>query len=430
MEEDPLGATLLERLQDPDDIIPLNNRNPDDFYFRPQLPDETLGMPARRFTKLRTIQHQQTQYTAEEKITQIFVPQAFRAQCIFIHHDLLGHPGTKKTVHAIQASYFWPTVIGDTIRHCKRCIYCKKRKANNRVPKLPIMQYNAPDRPFARVHCDLTGPFPTTASGNRYILVFKDALTKWPEMFAMPDKSAQTTMHCLVDEIYMRHGVPRDLITDRGGEFDNLIMPQVLRLLNAHRHIQITPQNPASNGQAENQMRSLKDMLAAFVNRFQSDWDVYLSVVANSYRTTINDATGYTPYYLMYGREQAAPDEMFLERMPKSLHAYIRDLREALLLAWESTSRRVLRNVDRMNIRPVRPLEFKLYEPGTFVMIRTVPQRFFRNKKLEQKAKLSMALQMRYVGPFRILERLSPVLYRIDYHNTPKVVHAIKMKPY
>jgi hypothetical protein len=83
-----------------------------------------------------------------------------------------------------------------------------------------------------------------------------------------------------------------------------------------------------------------------------------------------------------------------------------------------------------MNIRPIRPLEFKMYEPDTFVMIRTVPQRFFRNKKLEQKAKLSMALQMRYVGPFRIIERLSPVLYRIDFHNTPKVVHALKMKPF
>ena len=43
--------------------------------------------------------------------------------------------------------------------------------------------------------------------GNRYALVFQDYLTKWPEVFAVPDRAATTVAHCLVELIW-RHGAP------------------------------------------------------------------------------------------------------------------------------------------------------------------------------------------------------------------------------
>jgi hypothetical protein len=55
-------------------------------------------------------------------------------------------------------------------------------------------------------------------------LVFKCALTKWVEYFAVKDKSALCIAECFVDEILMRHGAPKVLISDGGREFDNQIL--------------------------------------------------------------------------------------------------------------------------------------------------------------------------------------------------------------
>ena len=46
-----------------------------------------------------------------------------------------------------------------------------------------------------------------------------------------------------------------------------------------------------------------KDALTAYTDAFQSDWDKYLGIVANCYRNTEHIATGYTPYFMLYGRK-------------------------------------------------------------------------------------------------------------------------------
>ena len=135
----------------------------------------------------------------------------------------------------------------------------------------------------------------TTCSGNRYIVVVKDALTKWVEMGALPDKSAAGVIEWLVNNVVLRHGVPHVIITDKGSEFCNSIVDDVMKVLDC-THINTTPMNPRSDGLAEYQMRTLKEQLASRTNKFQTDWDEHLQKAAHAYRTTINDATGFTPF--------------------------------------------------------------------------------------------------------------------------------------
>ena len=142
----------------------------------------------------------------------------------------------------------------------------------------------------------------TTRSGNRYIVVVKDALTKWVEMGALPDKSAAGAIEWLIDNVVLRHGVPHVIITDKGSEFCNNIMDDVMKVLDC-THINTTSMNPRSDGLAVNQMKTLKEQLASWTNKFQTDWDEHLQKAAHAYRTTINDATGFTPFYMLFGRE-------------------------------------------------------------------------------------------------------------------------------
>ena len=72
--------------------------------------------------------------------------------------------------------------------------------------------------PFDRVEVDMI-KFPMSSAGNQYAVVFMDYLTKWPEVFATSDQSALTIARLLVEQVISWHGVPAELISDRGKAF-------------------------------------------------------------------------------------------------------------------------------------------------------------------------------------------------------------------
>ncbi len=85
--------------------------------------------------------------------------------------------------------------------------------------------------PFHRMGVDVL-QLPLTASGNRYVVVFADYLTKWVEGFGVPDQSAETIARLLVNEIFCRHGAPEHFLSDRGPNFLSELFTEVCRLLN------------------------------------------------------------------------------------------------------------------------------------------------------------------------------------------------------
>ncbi|KAK7505910.1 hypothetical protein BaRGS_00002632 [Batillaria attramentaria] len=90
---------------------------------------------------------------------------------------------------------------------------------------------DVPPYPFAKVSLDLSGPYPKSLSGNKYIVAFVDHYSGWPEAFAVPDKSAETVAHLLTEKIIPRHSCPLQLVTDNGTENENRIMRETLKEL-------------------------------------------------------------------------------------------------------------------------------------------------------------------------------------------------------
>ena len=60
---------------------------------------------------------------------------------------------------------------------------------------------------------------PMSTDGNKYAVVFMDYFTKWQEVFAVPDQTAETIACLLVEQVIPRHGVPEQLLSDRGENF-------------------------------------------------------------------------------------------------------------------------------------------------------------------------------------------------------------------
>eukprot|EP01034_Spumella_vulgaris_P018769 gene18769-23992_t len=161
---------------------------------------------------------------------------------------------------------------------------------------------------------------------------------------------------------------------DNGREFKNKLVQSICLLLEA-KMIHITPVNPRSNGLAENQMRTLKDMVSAHCDPKQTNWSEHLSAVAHVYNTTVNHSTNFTPFYLNHGRQCASPDTEYLVKQIKSLEGHAQSLAMALRMAWATLAGSAWHNkTEGYNRRTVQPLEFKHYEINQLVFIKRIPR--------------------------------------------------------
>lgn len=170
------------------------------------------------------------------------------------------------------------------------------------------------------------------------MIVFVDYLTKWPEVFAVADQSAATITKLLVENVVSRHGVPSEILSDRGRAFLSGLMKEVEVLLGYHK-VNTSAYHPQTDGLVERFNRTLVGMLAKTAERNGKDWDQHLPFVLFAYRASKQESTQESPFFLLYGRDPRLPVEAILSppeaRKLTSLKQYGSELAEWMSLAWE-----------------------------------------------------------------------------------------------
>src|SRR6185436_1510618 len=106
--------------------------------------------------------------------------------------------------------------------------------------------------------------------------------------------------------VFSRFGVPLQLLSDNGKEFDNIVLKEICRLLEVDK-IRTPTYQARTNGGVERLHRTMNSMLAKVVSDNQRDWDQHLPHVMGAYRASRHESTGYSPNFLMFGRENFAP---------------------------------------------------------------------------------------------------------------------------
>uniref|UniRef100_A0A1A8B7T6 Integrase catalytic domain-containing protein n=1 Tax=Nothobranchius furzeri TaxID=105023 RepID=A0A1A8B7T6_NOTFU len=143
-----------------------------------------------------------------------------------------------------------------------------------------------------------------------------DYFSKWPEAYAVPDQSAVTTAHTLVDEMFTRFGVPEELHSDQGRNFESQVLGEVCRRLGVKK-TRTTPLHPQSDGLVERFNRTLATQLAILTSQHQRDWDQHLPLVLWAYRTAVQESSQCTPAALMFGREIRTPVDLVFGAPPE-----------------------------------------------------------------------------------------------------------------
>ena len=129
----------------------------------------------------------------------------------------------------------------------------------------------------------------------------------WP----LPDHCAPTVARALMTDLFLPFGVPTQLHSDQGCEFESRLIAELCHAYEIDK-TRTTPYRPQSDGLVERFNRTILQMLRTFVNKDPRGWDTRIYLCAAAYRATVHDSTGCTPNLLMLGRDVTMPaDIMF-----------------------------------------------------------------------------------------------------------------------
>ena len=127
------------------------------------------------------------------------------------------------------------------------CVICASYQVGKALqPPLTPIPFAGP---FDRIGVDVL-KFPKSDLGNQYAIVFVDYLTKWREVYPASDQSALTIANLFVREVVFRHGVPAQLLSDRGKAFLSLLLSEVCEVLGVKK-LNTTACHPQSDGLVE-----------------------------------------------------------------------------------------------------------------------------------------------------------------------------------
>ena len=261
----------------------------------------------------------------------LILPSAYRASVISRAHKEVGHMSVAKTFSRVLEAYVWTGMRRDIKTKLAACPICQahsRREDKVAMGDMPLANY-----PMQIVGADLIGPFIVSPEGHRYILTIIDHCTGWAEAIPLKDKTNASVWQAFANHFFPTHFYPEILITDNGTEFCAHNWEKYLKSVGID-HRRTTPRHPASNGKAERFNKSLKAMLSKFANNETATWESRLADVLLAYRTSVSSVTGYTPFYLLYGRRNRMPLTKLLKvRQSNYFGSRLDDLAEALKMA-------------------------------------------------------------------------------------------------
>ena len=246
------------------------------------------------------------------------------------------------------------------------------------------------------------GPLHRTRDGHVAILTAVDCYTKWFEAWPVKDQTAKTVIKHLTKDYIPRHGVPAAVHSDNGPAFIASIFQSVLRKFDIKATT--TPVYNACSNTVERYHRTLNSRLRSLIHELNDDWDTLLPAVLFAMRTTENRTTGYSPFFLTYGREARMPIDLLYGSVAleaSSYDAYANRLHKVFENAYKLVALR--QNDYVLRQRSLYHEKAKVIQPNDLVWLYTKRPNPALNRKF----------QSFYTGPYQVIKQVSNTIFEI-----------------
>ena len=261
---------------------------------------------------------------------------------------------------------------------------------------------------------DLITQLPLTDRGHTAIIVFVDRLSKMVHFVpAHTDMGSEEFAQVFLREVFAKHGLPKNIVSDRDTRFTSKFFKELCRHLGVRQHMS-TAFHPQSDGQTERANRVLEDMLRTYVAPSQDDWDLKLPCCEFAVNNAWNAATGSTPFFLNFGEHPRSHVDMDVSSDVPAVMEYADKIGNALRAAKE----RLKVAQDRMKAVADGKRRDESFQVGDMVLLKTYKTTHINLARLGTKKLYPLS-----IGPFKVVEKINEVAYKLDLPMELKKVH-------
>ena len=342
----------------------------------------------------------------------IYVPDDVQLKLDLLkqHHDsiLSGHFGRSKTTELLSRSFWWPGLRLFVKRYIANCQICTRSKPSRQLPIGHLHPLPIPERPWASISMDFITGLPLSNQCNS-ILVVVDRLTKMSHFIACVDTlSAEELSSIFLNNIFRLHGLPTDIISDRGTLFTSRFWKELMKQLQIKTNFS-TAFHPQTDGQTERVNSILEQYLRVYVNYLQDNWFSLLPLAEFCYNNSEQASIKKSPFFANYSfhpslhlsplKDSSVPASFDLVSNLQEIHE---NIKSEIFLAQQQQEKYY-----NQHRKPTPD-----YNINDFVFLSTKNIKTLRpSKKLDH----------RFIGPYKVLEKIGSHAYRLDLPSSIKI---------
>lgn len=362
-------------------------------------------------TLFKNVRNNRSLFPHNHEHWKIVVSKERRTELLQENHDspTAGHSGAYKTYWRIHNKFYWPKMKADVNRYVRNCRMCGECKVERKSPAGLMGAKPVPVCSWKVVSIDLVGPFPRTPRGHTKLLVALDTFSKFVLLFPLRSATAKAISDHIENDVFLVYGMPEYLISHNGVQMRRKEFKKLCATYKVN--LSYTPLYYPRADPTERVNRVVKTMSSAYVKQNHRVWDQYLAAVGCAIRTQKHGITGFSPFYINFGREHVlkrsdfknknfedsedSQDDTRRKRQEKFKNMYS-DVKKKLERAQQ-------RNAHQYNLRR-RPVKF---QQG---------QKVWRRNKIQSDALnyINAKVAHKYIGPFAIKKKLGMWTYELQ----------------
>lgn len=329
-------------------------------------------------------------------------------------HDspLGGHSGVLRTYKRLAQQFYWPSMYQSIQKYVAACGTCQRMKTETLSPAGLLQHLPIPCQVWEDITMDFIEGLPPS-NGKNTIFVVVDRLSKSAHFLTLSHPyTAKMVAEKFIDGVVKLHGLPRSIVSDRDPVFISHFWQEFFKLSGTQLNMS-SAYHPQTDGQSEVVNRCLEQYLRCFTAHQPRRWSYFLPWAEFWYNTTHHTSIGMSPFQALYGR--LPPTIPRYNTGDSHVHEVDRNLasRDELLAQLKDNLQSANNRMKQLADSKRRDVEYVL---GDWVYIKLQP---YRQQSVYKRAYQKLA--SRFYGPYRVLERIGPVAYRLQLPEGSRV---------